>query len=275
MKRTLILILLAFFSYISFSQEERELSDYEKYRIEKEKKEHSNDTVYIIDTVYIKDDGETIVNNYYDDTPNIRFRLSFGYSPYWYHSWYDPWYDWHDFYWYNPWYYRYSYRYSPYRYYYHRYYPRYYYHKRPHHRYHASRRYHEYHRPKQQPTVVHRSSRNAVTTPRRTSTTQRSNYTRSYKPTYSEPNQYRKPSYNTRKPTTQNYRRGTYTKPQSRNSTSYKRPSMPSRSTVHRSPSVSRSPSRSSNSSTRSSSTRSSSTYRGTNSRLSSSSRRR
>ena len=144
---------------------------------------------------YRNNDTRIVVNNYYDDTPNIRFRLSFGYSPYWYHSWYDPWYDWHDFYWYNPWYYRYSYRYSPYRYYhryYHRYYPRYYYHKpRPHHRYHASRRYHEYHRPKQQPTVVHRSSRNAVTTPRRTSTTQRSNYTRSYKPTYSEPNQYR------------------------------------------------------------------------------------
>jgi hypothetical protein len=134
MKKFLFSISLLILTLIGFSQAETaEMSDYEKYRLQKDIKEHSIlydttyvDTVYVFDTVYIKDNKKsaTVINNYYEDEdygydrPDVRFNLCFGYN--WFYS---PWYSWYyDPWFYDPWYYSYySYWYSPW------YYPRYYY----------------------------------------------------------------------------------------------------------------------------------------------------
>ena len=123
MKRFKILfIFIIFILSTAYTQ-----SDYEKYRAEKEKREHSTlyessevqiDTVYLVDTVYLESELE-IMNNYYYTERINRFHRP--YRPSFYISW--PWYD--DWYWYDSWYYpSYYYGYSswghyPYRNYWH------------------------------------------------------------------------------------------------------------------------------------------------------------
>jgi hypothetical protein len=142
MKKLITILLLNLFTYISLAQRETELSNYEKYRLQKDIKEHATlydkildtifiDTLYITDTVYLPDKSnkknQTIVNNYYEDEDygydglNIRFHLYFG------HTWYyDPWYSWnYDPWFYDPWY---NWNYSYFSYWYFPwYFPRYYY----------------------------------------------------------------------------------------------------------------------------------------------------
>jgi len=140
MKKLLLSISLLILTLIGFSQAETaEMSDYEKYRLQKDIEEHSTlydktfdttfiDTAYVFDTVYVKDNKKsaTVINNYYEnedygyDRPDVRFNLCFGYnwfySP-WYSWYYDPWfYDpWYYSPWYFSWYYPYhSYWYTPY-----------------------------------------------------------------------------------------------------------------------------------------------------------------
>ena len=98
MKKIFTLLLATFFS-LSLMGQERELSDYEKYRMQKEKEEHytlyESDTVKK-DSVYVEVESEPVViNNYYvDNEPNLRFNLTFGYHwrPYYYDPFYCDWY---------------------------------------------------------------------------------------------------------------------------------------------------------------------------------------
>lgn len=135
MKKLSLIFLICFFSYISFSQK-TELSNYEKYRIEKEKQENLNlnspDTIYIVDTVYLEQENQesTIINNYYTNDYSLRHRLyipwyfddlfMYGYS-YPYYNWnyfaYNPWY-----FGYQPWSFRYYWSYWNTPYYYSSYY---------------------------------------------------------------------------------------------------------------------------------------------------------
>lgn len=130
-------LLAIVFSFIFIFTSGQELSNYEKYKLEKEKQEHSTlyekDTVYLVDTVYLKEESKEtqIINNYYD-FPTFRSRLIFGhvYRPHYYWepawNWYrwDPWYF--DRWSYSSWYWSYGY---PYRVHSHIYYPSYsYYH---------------------------------------------------------------------------------------------------------------------------------------------------
>lgn len=122
--------------FIFVSATSQELTDYEKYRLEKEKEEHpylyslaeyEKAVVYsdtsvkrksaVIeetkDTVYVKQKVKVKVNNYLvDNYPNYSRRiyldLHFGYYD-WYH--FSPWYHWDP--WYYPW--RYNYRWNWYR----------------------------------------------------------------------------------------------------------------------------------------------------------------
>ena len=130
MKKLSLIFLMCFFSYISFSQK-GELSNYEKYRIEKEKQENlalnSQDTVYIVDTVYVESEEskelEAIINNnYYTSNYSLRHRLYFeyysgrlNYTPWFYddlfmYGYSYPYYSWNYFP-YNPWYF--GFRYNP------------------------------------------------------------------------------------------------------------------------------------------------------------------
>ena len=95
---------------------EKKMSNYEKYRMKKEREEHptlysKNDTIYITDTVYIEVENEqSNANNYYNNSFDMRSRLYFGYRPFYSYSYYDPFY-------YNYWgwnypYYSYNYRYG-------------------------------------------------------------------------------------------------------------------------------------------------------------------
>ena len=79
MKKSLF-VLFILFSTLAFAQ-----SDYEKYWIEKEKREHpylndvkaradtqKTDTVFVVDTIYAESKrGNTYVNNYYDVLPSL------------------------------------------------------------------------------------------------------------------------------------------------------------------------------------------------------------
>jgi len=148
MKKLSLIFLMCFFSYISFSQK-GELSNYEKYRIEKEKQENlalnSQDTVYIVDTVYIESEESKelkaiINNNYYTSNYSLRHRLYFEYTPWFYDDLFMfgysyPYYSWNYFaynpcyfgfrynpwsfrsYWNTPWYYSLYYVYNSGRYY--------------------------------------------------------------------------------------------------------------------------------------------------------------
>ena len=98
MKKILLLLLLTLLSFVLIAQE-RELSDYEKYRIAKEQELYGIPDTTKTDTVYIVVEQEAepvIINNYYRDynEPNLRFSLTFGYlwSPYYqpYYGYYDP-----------------------------------------------------------------------------------------------------------------------------------------------------------------------------------------
>ena len=154
MKKILILLLLTLFSFVLIAQE-RELSDYEKYRMQKEAEMLGEITVQdtIHDTVYVEaqESEPVIVNNYYvrENQPNLRFLLTFGgiYRPFYqpYYGYYDPlYYDWY--YGYDPFYYDWYYWswnwYIPnyYTSWYHRPYYRYYNHSRPYYS-HTSRYY--------------------------------------------------------------------------------------------------------------------------------------
>lgn len=121
MKSLILIIFLSLSYYISFGQnEERKLSDYEKYRIEKEKEQNSYNKK---DTVFIQVQNPTIIVNQYPEYsyryflcnfyyPIYRYEY-FNYSNYW-HSYYSYRY----FYPYHYLYYRpYSYSYSYNRYY--------------------------------------------------------------------------------------------------------------------------------------------------------------
>jgi hypothetical protein len=135
MKKLIFILIGLLFTYISYPQE-RELSDYEKYRMEKEKEIYYSDevpdTVYVVekDTVYVeKETDQTVVNNYYVDNDydyDWRFRthrrlyFSYNYYPRHYSYW-DTWY--YDSWYYDSWYYGYNY----YPRYYSYYYPRHYY----------------------------------------------------------------------------------------------------------------------------------------------------
>ena len=132
MKKILITLLLTVFSFALFAQEP-ELSDYEKYHMEKEAEMLGETTVpdTIHDTVYVVVEQEAepvIINNYngYNE-PNYRFLLTFGYG-YHYSGYYDPWYYGYNYY--DPWYYDY--------YGYNRYYGSYYYPYWGHNRYYSS-----------------------------------------------------------------------------------------------------------------------------------------
>lgn len=125
MKKLILLIGICFFSYISFSQD-RELSDYEKYKMEQEKERFSKDTIREVDTIYIETKAPaTIINNYYD--------YDYDYSPRYGRFFISSYYP--SYYW-DRWYYDSYYPYSYYRYYsyhtphyrnYHNYYRYYYY----------------------------------------------------------------------------------------------------------------------------------------------------
>ena len=102
MKKLLITLIITIFSFSLFAQE-RELSDYELYRMEMEQELYEvQDTSDAPDTVYVVLEQEAepvIVNNYYNgyNQPNYRFLLSFGsfYRPYHqpYNSYYGSWYN--------------------------------------------------------------------------------------------------------------------------------------------------------------------------------------
>jgi len=101
----------------------RKLSNYEKYRIQKDRERFGEPDTTKTDTVYIvveQDAEPVVINNYYSDynQPNLRFSLTFGYlwSPY-----YQPYYGYYDPFYYNDWYYPYnSYNYWGYNPYYNR-----------------------------------------------------------------------------------------------------------------------------------------------------------
>lgn len=114
MKKLLLIYTLFFLSLLCFSQE-RELSDYEKYRLEQEQ-----EMLAVKYDTGIYDAGATIpdtieqqtevvvINNYYieDNQPDYRYMLTFGHRPY--RSYYDPYYDpyyYNNWYGYNPYYY--------------------------------------------------------------------------------------------------------------------------------------------------------------------------
>ena len=109
MKKLIAFIAALFFTFAVFSQE-RELSDYEKYVLEKENQELVSaevpDIITKVDTVYIETKEPTVINNYYiDSEPNLRHNIYFGYS------WnYRPYYSGY----YNPWHYGYGYGYPSY-----------------------------------------------------------------------------------------------------------------------------------------------------------------
>jgi len=128
MKKIIVLILAIFISYPLFSQD-RKLSDYEKYRMEKEAMEYDtlDDEIFydVEETPKFNgkdesNESQIIVNNYYnyDYDFGYRHKLYFDvwyYRPYGrylnYNSWYgyDPYYDtYYNPYWgYNPYYNRY------------------------------------------------------------------------------------------------------------------------------------------------------------------------
>jgi len=109
MKKILITLLLTIFSFALIAQE-RELSDYEKYRMEKEAEmlgevivpDTIHDTVYVVLDTPVE--SETVViNNYNDYTqPNYRFLLTFGYD---WRPYYQPYYGYYDPFFYDPYYY--------------------------------------------------------------------------------------------------------------------------------------------------------------------------
>jgi len=69
MKKLLITLLLTLFSFTLIAQE-RELSDYEKYRMEKEQELYGTPDTTKTDTVYIVVEQEAepvIINKYYRD----------------------------------------------------------------------------------------------------------------------------------------------------------------------------------------------------------------
>jgi len=131
MKKLIFIITFIFFNYISFAQDEKiELSDYEKYKAQKEIEDHPSlynqtDTVYLTDTVYveIKPEDPIIVNYYVNDYLYNGYN---GYNSYYrYYSYWDPWYYnsyyghysyWNPYY-HNPWYYSSYYPYSGINYY--------------------------------------------------------------------------------------------------------------------------------------------------------------
>jgi len=167
MKKILLTLLAILFAFVLIGQE-AELSNYEKYRIEKDKELYGTPDTTKTDTVYIivKEKSEpVIINNYYEDNdqPNYRVLLTFGYvyRPYCLH--YDPFY-------YNYWY-------TPY--YYNRYYNSYYYGYWGRNSYYINHYYgHRY---------VVSNHVNIKSKP---------TYTREYKPTYTVPRTSTRPTYN-------------------------------------------------------------------------------
>ena len=123
MKKFIAIIVSFFLVFTLNAQEERELSNYEKYRLaqEEERFNPAPDTIY--DTVYVEveKESEPVVNNYYyDNEPSLRFNLLFNYPWYYrsYYSYWDPWYYDH-YYWnypYYSWYWGYTPYYWPYHY---------------------------------------------------------------------------------------------------------------------------------------------------------------
>lgn len=118
MKKVFVIFLSFFLTIPLLSQEEtRELSDYEKYRLQKEAEmlgeTAAQDTIY--DTVYVEVEKSqpVVINNYTNyDYPNYRMRLTFGFHYPYYNHWYG----------YDPFYYDYWYGYDPFWYGYNSYY---------------------------------------------------------------------------------------------------------------------------------------------------------
>ena len=195
-KLTLFLLAIIFSLLSSYSQDE--LSNYEKYRLEKEKEIEKIpdsiqlDTIYIKDTIYIQSDQ--IINNYYEDSDwdnPIRFRLYFGYHPWysydpWYYSpWYDPWYH-------NSWYYSWNYHKYP-RYYQQIYIPKRHTHYRAYDYVTHNIRKPSYGNSNTVRSSATRSNPRDLTTTRQTSI---KNATRTYTPSYSNPRSSNKPEFN-------------------------------------------------------------------------------
>ena len=246
--KKLLFLLIVLFSFPLMGQE-RELSDYEKYRMEKEKELYAEEDTTKADTVYVVEEQAepVVINNYYiDNEPSLRFNLLFGYSwrPYYqpyYYGYYDPFY--YDYWYWNDWYYWSWNWYIPtyYSSWYYRPHYRYYNHSRPYYSY-TSRYYNgrhtatntlgwnrDYYRPNYKQTVGRSST--ASITPKRTvaknaqvvrkpvttrtmTRTSESTTKRTYSPTYSKPRTAVKQSYN--KPTQRSrstvYNRSTETK---------------------------------------------------------------
>jgi len=283
MKKFLLLLSLILLSFALIAQE-RELSDYEKYRMAQEQEMLAPIDTTKVDTVYIVLEQEAepvVINNYYSDynQPNYRDLFTFGYvyRPYYsYYNYYDPFY--YD--WYSPYYYGHYYGHSYYPYYgYNNYYGHNYYnyghYSQPRgQRYATSNalgRNNNYYRPYNKtyssgyvnpPTTTKKNI--VATRPQEKPTYNKSN--RSYTPTYSNPRMATRPSYNN----SATKRVTTTTRPESRSvqqstqsRSTYTRPSS---STVTRTPASTQSrtysaPSRSYNAPSRAPSTAPSRSY--------------
>jgi hypothetical protein len=206
MKKFIILLTLIFVNISLFCQDDiyytpkkdttkHQLSNYEKYRLEKDKQLVKTDTstTIIKDTIKVIDKTTTIINNYYsndNDYDNYQYRFLDSYSYPYYYNWYYP---------YNPIYF--SLFYYPYYYPYHRYH---YFHDR--HYYSEHKNYNEhrrYDRIYPTPTDRYRTKHNYIqpvlynnrvntNIERRTAIQQ----TRSYRPIYIFNNKTVKPEYN-------------------------------------------------------------------------------
>ena len=123
MKKIFIILLITLFSFSVFAQEKK-LSNYEKYRIEKEKKinETQEEVFFIVEDMpkfqinFVLDDLQesesVVINNYYNDynEPNYRFLLTFGYSYPYNYGYYNPYY-YGGYFGYQPWFFRYHWNY--------------------------------------------------------------------------------------------------------------------------------------------------------------------
>jgi len=231
MKKILNILVALLFTIQSVSQTEG-LSNYEKYRLEKDEELYEKK-----DTIVEEKSETIIVNNYYDDyeQPNYRYIVVFGwhsiphYQPYYYDYWY-----WYDYSW--GWYYTYNYWHPYYRHHYH---------------YNNSRNNNNYgHRNATISNGRTTSVRNAtvekkpytkpVVRPTRTSTTYSKPRVVTYKPSYSKPIQSR--AYNNSKPV--------------RSTTTYIKPRTSTRNTGNYIPQKTRTPSKTRTSTTKNSSSK-------------------
>lgn len=234
MKKIIITLLAILFTFTLIAQE-RKLSDYEKYRLQKDREEHQ--TLYAEDSIktdkmIVDEKSEPqIINNYFYDynQPNVHFFSNFGYlwHPYYYNNWY--WYGWnydpfyYDWYWYqntyygwyyrpywhhnhnNSWHYRYFtlYRYNnTYNYY--------------------SQRNHQVRTYNSRQNIVRNEPRQDVRTTRPQDKPTYSESRRTYNPTYSAPRMTTRPSYNSSR--SSNTRATTSTQTQTRTNTQVDRP---------------------------------------------------